>query len=131
MGAWNEEPAGSDEAQVVVVNSIEQPIMVTIMTTLDQFLQDPADDVKKAQSQMAVALLLDLTSTFGRFKYIQFSPSYIASRKGFGTRPQKRFKRLLSQDKWLAQWTSPKKKVIVLNRLLAELEIAKKRAESG
>ena len=122
MGAWNEEPTGNDEAQEWIVNSVEQPMIDAIKTALSRFLEDSSDDVQKAEAEVAVALLLDITAKAGGFRYVQLDASYIASEQGLWHMAVEAIKSLLLQKKWLAEWGNPQKKTDVLNQLLAELE---------
>jgi 3-hydroxy-3-methylglutaryl CoA synthase len=127
MGAWSEEPLGSDEAQEWIANSITQPMLDAILIAIDRFLSDKTDDVRKVEAEAAVALLIDLANREGRSKYVQFDPGcYMASQSGVWKKATEAIKLLMSQEKWLAQWNNPQKKMGVLMQLFTDLQEAMK-----
>lgn len=125
MGAWSEEPLGSDEAQEWITNSITQPMLDAIVIALDRFLTDKTDDVRNVEAEAAVALLIDLANRKGRPPYVQLDPGgHLASQSGVWDKATEAIKTLMSQAKWLAQWNNPQKKMGVLMQLLTELQDA-------
>ena len=124
MGAWSEESTGNDSAQEWLANAIEYPITQAISEALDQFVADSLDDVKKAEAEAAVALLLDLAAN-ARLKHVQFEFGFELE-QGLWDKAIAALELLLRQDTWLKQWTNPNRKVEVLSQLLSEVQVAKK-----
>jgi hypothetical protein len=129
MGDWGVQPADNDVAQEWLVNSVAAPMLEAIKRALGRLLEDASDDQTKIEAEVAVALLLDLTADVGGLKYIRFNVSHVVSYLGLWVPAVDAIKTLLSQKEWLANWGDPQIKGDVLNRLLAELEVVKKRTE--
>jgi hypothetical protein len=126
MGAWDEQPVGNDEAQEWLADSVVRPMMDAINAALSRFLADESDDVNKAQAEAAAALLIDLADLKDRPKYVLLDGANLASQLGAWNKAIAAIRLLISQKKWLSEWSRPEDKAKVLEQLLNDLEIAAK-----
>lgn len=129
MGVWSEEPAGNDLAQDWINDVVTYPLLEAVRDALRRFLDDPADDVRKANAEVGIALLIDLCANT-KLKYVALEIAPVATEMKLWLMAANALELLLKQNVWLSAWTNPEKKRAVLQQLLNEIQSIANRSTS-
>jgi hypothetical protein len=88
-------------------------------------------DVRKAEAEAAIALLLDLVSDTPKLESLRFALRFYTHEQKLWDRAKTTILRLQSDEKWLSAWNDPQKKCDVLTSLIEAIETAKTNAPNS
>lgn len=122
MGAGGYEPMDDDCACDWLADEIEAPLLGAIKRTLQAYLdQTDRDDVKTIEAEAAAALLVDLTGSHAKMRYMNLDCSWLAREGNLWALATTVVNKIMQDEEWINSYNEPQEKMAVLKRILADL----------
>jgi hypothetical protein len=126
MGAWGYEPMENDYALEWLANEVQGPLLATIKRTLQAYLdQTDKDDDKSIEAEAAAALLVELTGDHAKRRSIDLNCGWLAKQQDLWSLAASVIRKLMVDKRWINDWNEPKRKMVVLEQLLSNLQHSK------